>query len=157
MKFKQGFISNSSSTSFTCDFCGSSESGWDSSLSDCCMYQCINDHTVCYGHEIEDLDAIPEEEKQEWLEKKFKYYEYDKDKIKDLYSKYSFNELLDQFEFDYYIPTKYCPLCKMKKVTDTELLDYILKVFSKKRSKVLEEIKDKFNSDYSQFRKFLED
>jgi len=47
MKTRQGFVSNSSSTSFTCDVCGNEQSGMDMSLRDCSMVKCVNDHTVC--------------------------------------------------------------------------------------------------------------
>lgn len=34
MKHRLGFVSNSSSSSYTCDVCGETESGWNLCLSD---------------------------------------------------------------------------------------------------------------------------
>lgn len=53
MKIRNGFVSNSSSSSFTCDVCGNTESGMDCGLSDFSMTQCINGHTFC-DHHIKD-------------------------------------------------------------------------------------------------------
>ena len=50
MKIRQGFVSNSSSSSFTCDVCGNTESGMDCGLSDFYMSQCVNGHTFCDHH-----------------------------------------------------------------------------------------------------------
>ena len=52
MKIRKGFVSNSSSSSFICDVCGTAESGWDYSLSDAGMYECENGHTFCESHII---------------------------------------------------------------------------------------------------------
>ncbi len=60
MKIRYGFVSNSSSSSFTCDVCGDVESGWDMSLSDADMYECKHYHTICSSHllhSIGDEDA----------------------------------------------------------------------------------------------------
>ena len=53
MKLRKGFVSNSSSSSFVCDVCGYTESGWDMSLEEAEMYECENGHTFCEGHIIE--------------------------------------------------------------------------------------------------------
>ena len=42
MKIRNGFVSNSSSSSFICEVCGQDASGYDMSLSDAEMYECIN-------------------------------------------------------------------------------------------------------------------
>lgn len=48
MKIRKGFVSNSSSTSFTCEVCGKTESGWDSlSMEEYGFYSCEEDHTIC--------------------------------------------------------------------------------------------------------------
>lgn len=61
MKIRTGFVSNSSSTSFTCDICGNSETGMDScTVEDYGFYRCINGHIICQeeaiGTEIEHED-----------------------------------------------------------------------------------------------------
>lgn len=49
-KIRNGFVSNSSSSSFICDFCGYDESGFDLCLSDVNMSQCEKGHTFCNDH-----------------------------------------------------------------------------------------------------------
>src|SRR5512135_424322 len=52
MKTRNGFVSNSSSTSFTCDVCGEEASGMDLSCSEAGMVECLNGHTFCETHEL---------------------------------------------------------------------------------------------------------
>ena len=54
MKIRNGFVSNSSSSSFICDVCGHVESGWDMSMSE--MYECTNGHTFCESHVSDNVD-----------------------------------------------------------------------------------------------------
>lgn len=46
MKKRNGFVSNSSSSSFICDSCGGSEEGMDLCLSEAEMFNCHNGHTI---------------------------------------------------------------------------------------------------------------
>jgi len=46
MKIRNGFVSNSSSSSFTCDVCGMSESGWDASPTDFGWITCVHEHIL---------------------------------------------------------------------------------------------------------------
>ena len=66
MKTRSGFVSNSSSTSFTCDVCGTTESGWDASASDCGMCECEVGHVFCEGHQ---KDGIPKPTTEEMRQK----------------------------------------------------------------------------------------
>ena len=47
MKYRSDFVTNSSSSSYTCDICGRTESGWDISLDEAEMVECVNGHTIC--------------------------------------------------------------------------------------------------------------
>mgnify|MGYP001295892780 CR=1 FL=1 len=63
MKRRNGFVSNSSSTSFTCEICGETESGWDScSREEYGFYQCRNEHEICESC----LDNTETEEDDYW-------------------------------------------------------------------------------------------
>lgn len=65
MKKRNGFVSNSSSSSFVCDVCGRVESGFDASASDFDMLECENGHIFCVDEvvhsdiEIEDDYDVP--------------------------------------------------------------------------------------------------
>lgn len=65
-----GFVSNSSSSSFICNICNGTESGYDASLSDFEMVECSNGHTFhkdCSSIEIVSLSI---EEKKQYLIKR---------------------------------------------------------------------------------------
>ena len=47
MKVRINYVSNSSSSSFVCNVCGHSESGYDCSAQDLGMCQCENGHIFC--------------------------------------------------------------------------------------------------------------
>lgn len=59
MKIRHGFVSNSSSTSFECQICGHTESGYDSvGIEDFGFKRCVNGHIICTDHE--KRDALPD-------------------------------------------------------------------------------------------------
>lgn len=45
MKFRKDFVTNSSSSSYVCEICGRTESGWDMGLSEAEMMECVNGHS----------------------------------------------------------------------------------------------------------------
>lgn len=49
MKTRQGFVSNSSTSSFICCKCGEIEGGFDSCLSDCEMIECEKGHEIHFS------------------------------------------------------------------------------------------------------------
>ncbi len=62
MKIRQGFVSNSSSSSFICNVCGESSEGWDASPwdSEYESYQCLSGHVFCREEQVGE-DITPEE------------------------------------------------------------------------------------------------
>jgi hypothetical protein len=69
MKIKLDFITNSSSSSYTCDICNNTESGMDIGISDVSMCECGNNHIFCQNHLIGDSKELlrAEEEIDEFL------------------------------------------------------------------------------------------
>lgn len=57
MKFRAGFVSNSSSSSFTCDICGFTNSGFDACAEDLGFKMCWNEHVFCESHIDLPLDV----------------------------------------------------------------------------------------------------
>lgn len=47
MKFRKDFVTNSSSSSYVCEICGRTESGFDIGLSEVEIMECVNGHTFC--------------------------------------------------------------------------------------------------------------
>ena len=55
MKVRNGFVSNSSSSSFVCNICGEIEAGYECSLSDFEMEECEHGHTFHTEHADADF------------------------------------------------------------------------------------------------------
>lgn len=116
MKLRNGFVSNSSSSSFICEVCGIVESGWDSGLVDFEMCECQNGHTVCQKHLSENI-----------LNK----------------SKHLAQTFIDE---EGCIDPELCPICKLEVLPDWLLLQYILKDFGMTKETVLSKIRERFSS-----------
>ena len=65
MKIRNGFVSNSSSSSFVCDITGRSYTEYEASLEDADMYECENGHTFTRRFFIDA--PVPEKESPETL------------------------------------------------------------------------------------------
>ena len=91
MKRRLGFVSNSSSSSFVCDITGEAEGGYDVSLRDVGMAECVNDHTFStYAYpEVDDLIENARDGEDE-------------------------DEDYDRLEYGYGIPAELCPVCNGK-------------------------------------------
>lgn len=50
MKIRNGFVSNSSSSSFICQICNHTEVGMDLGLEEAGFVECVNGHTFCESH-----------------------------------------------------------------------------------------------------------
>ena len=73
MKIRKGFVSNSSSSSFTCDFCGEDVSGYDLTRGEARMSTCENGHTICDDHQI-PLPIITIDQRRDWLKSQISKY-----------------------------------------------------------------------------------
>ena len=153
MKIRAGFVSNSSSSSFTCRACGNTESGWDACLSDFDMVECECGHVLCrscmnsegyvdfkffqdhayFSSDDQELKSIVFSHKPNEIVD-FENQEYG-DKLEDLY-----NEL----ENDCGCHKSYCPLCTLEIIEDSDCLDYYLKLMNKSKTELIKEISDRF-------------
>lgn len=52
MKIRNGFVSNSSTSSFICKVCGEIYAERDCGLSEAEMFTCANGHTCCNNHQL---------------------------------------------------------------------------------------------------------
>ena len=153
MKFRVDYVTNSSSSSYVCEICGRTESGWDLSLRDCEMMECVNGHVFCYG---ESLDMPPKQEmikaimENEW-NKKY-WYDYRGDRTEKIYTEDELLEMEDDTVFcdffnedGYYnVPECMCPICQFIEYSEYDLSTYLLKEYGISRDEVFEEVK-KFN------------
>lgn len=135
MKIRNGFVSNSSSSSFICDVCGTVECGYDASMSDFGMINCENGHTLherCVQNLTIDYKLII----TDFIKERENYS--NKDYFKDVFEK--FNEILKHEEIteedkdiiseytdEKYIPAYNCPVCNLNHINDDIKVKYITK------------------------------
>jgi len=130
MKIRLGFVSNSSSSSFTCDFCDSTESGWDMGLAEFDMVECSFGHLFCEGHCEIGLDnpkAV-----YAFLEKNPECRDLDKDDMK--------SEMRENF------PSQFCPLCQLEGISTHDVIQYYKLRFGLNQDEVIQDIKDTFGT-----------
>ena len=148
MKFRADFVTNSSSSSFVCEICGRSESGFDMCLSDCEMMECVNGHIFCCDEAFEKpskMDMIKMILENEWNKNRWDYT------IRD-YREYSEEELIamddwslfESFYTDggyYAIPECMCPICQFIEYSEYDLSAYLQKEYGVSRDEVFAEVK----------------
>lgn len=134
MKIRNGFVSNSSSSSFICDVCGYESGGYgDASLADVDMCVCENDHLFCSQHAVNTDRFV--------FIKNTNRRSYD-----------SFEEAL--MDDRHNIPEIYCPICSLKKITDDDMLKYLLKKYHTNKEEVSDEIREIYKT-YTNFKTFI--
>jgi hypothetical protein len=171
MKVRTGFVSNSSTSSFICDICGDVEAGYDLSLTDVEMHQCVNGHIYhdnCVDYKEPTDDEIFEAAKA-WAneDENKKWYP---DKCRIIQNSSSYNEFFDNYEklgknvddfisntllSRYEVDELLCPFCRFEFVTDNDVSTYARKLAGIKTDKDgASQIKTKF-ANYKEFRKWL--
>ena len=146
-KFRKDFVTNSSSSSFVCEICGRTESGWDMGLDEADMMECVNGHIFCCD---EALDKPSKKEmiqmimENEWNKR---HYEYDgsrKDYTEDELLVLEDDELWEGFIADegfYNVPECVCPICQFIEYSEYDLSAYLLKEYGVPRDEVFAEVK----------------
>lgn len=143
MKFRKDFVTNSSSSSYVCEICGRTESGWDMGISEAAMVCCVNGHTFC-----EDEMLVTPREKfiQDILEYQEKYPTY----CAEIRSREELENMGDEplmylyFELDdarWSMPEECCPICQFIEYSQTDLAKYLEKEYKVSRDEVFAEIK----------------
>lgn len=122
MKVRRYFVSNSSSSSFTCAVCGATESGWDVSLADIGMYECGGCGSYyCENHAVGKLSPTYKPESDE-----------EQDELDD------FNR--------YEVPAEYCPICTLNFIEKSTKLEYLLRKYNLEEEDVEMEIRSKYRN-----------
>jgi len=153
MKLRNGFVSNSSSSSFVCDVCGQDFSGMSASLSDANMSSCENGHTYCNDHSEKQISDLTLEEKRKLL---FDCAYNENEKSKILAGDEEFLE--EQFEDNRYdieseMPAFCCPCCQLTSITNGQLVEYMLA----ERKQTKEEVKKEIQRKYKNYEEMLKD
>ena len=155
MKTRLGFVSNSSSSSFTCGICGTTESGMDASWQDWDWHGCEHGHIFCCDEVVEVDENIINEYKKNLLVKEIK--EYIKDNAEGEYRQ-SLKEkveaieagdvsIIDDVWSDWTeganICEHECPICQFEAPDYGDLSRYLLKEYKIPRDDIFKIVKEK--------------
>lgn len=137
MKYRKDFVTNSSSSSFVCEICGRSEGGYDMSLEDAYMYECVNGHVFCQDEAMTDFTR---QEKIEMLKSytghddHYYYFNWPESKavisdtMKDTDLESVWKDCIHHnYEFMSETPEKVCPICSFKEYLDRDIIAYYKK------------------------------
>ena len=149
MKIRLDFVTNSSSSSFICDICDRTESGFNISSFELGIGECHNNHWICF-------DCIEKEYSSEFIKqeiaRELNLSEEFKRKLDNLES---FDDILSTlYENDLYleyIPNSICPVCNFKEIATYDLEGYKTYLLGKSNDKLREEIKNRFKN-YNEFK-----
>ena len=162
MKVRLGFVSNSSSSSFVCEITGNTESGYDMSLKDAGMSECVNGHVIC-----EELKLSPTFILEEAVTNFVDHYNsfswrknelYDADVATKCAEKKvddweSFFELVQNNWDEEYggnygsgYPKEFCPICMLEELPNDILVRYLLKQDGKTKKELVSKIRTEIGS-----------
>jgi len=166
MKIRNGFVSNSSSSSFICEVCGNYVGGYDMSVSEAGMVQCNCGHIICISH-LKD-NKVYDKAIELYFKKNIyipmindlkENYDNNIENIeKDFYKEDCINiikahdednydkkeDLCNEADFEDNFPSEFCPICQLEVIPpDNELIDYlIIKKIIHNRAEILEWMKN---------------
>jgi len=158
MKIRNGFVSNSSSSSFICEVCGEEACGMDLCLSEVGMSKCEKGHCFCDEHQISEITAT---DKKEIILTCYEVQDNpaEKEKIKamdDIQIKRYYDEKCDEYQLEdcYELPSGYCPICNFEVIISSEAVKFLLKENNLTMTQLEENIKAKFKN-YDEFIEFI--
>lgn len=141
MKFRKDFVTNSSSSSYVCEICGHTDGGFDVSLSECEMMECVNGHTFCCDHALErptKKEMIKMIMENAWNNRYGKTYT-EKD-FAAINEDDIFNEWITDGGY-YEVPECLCPICQFIEYSEYDLSAYLLKEYGVSRDEIFAEVK----------------
>lgn len=142
MKFRKDFVTNSSSSSFICDICGNVESGWDMSLSEADMVQCVNGHTICRDEMLTAsrevmINLIKEDAQRSWSD----FCDITDEELNEKTNEELEEMMLNREDGYYAIPEECCPICQFIEYSNADLAKYLEKEYKVSREEVFEKVK----------------
>ena len=164
MKIRNGFVSNSSSSSFVCCVCDEILSGWDASPSDLGMKMCVNGHTFCECH-MENIPKPTPDKLRESIRNAITLncYINESKRNKELEELNSIpdNELdeyeeqyIDRYSGEFDVLDYKCPICIFEKISNSDCTYFLIRKCSTSMDEIRKEIKSSFKS-YKDFSNYL--
>lgn len=160
MKTRRGFVSNSSTTSYTCEVCGDSWAGSDSlSYREVGFWKCCNGHVICEEHVLDVPDLTAREMYDILLSDSW----YSKEIVEEMAgvvedsSKWEeiVNDFWDDFVHDEGHPERACPVCQFYEISNEDTARYLEKETGVPRDEAFAFIKEQnkrrkklYNNEY---------
>lgn len=154
MKIRDGFVSNSSSSSFVCDICGRADSGYDASPEDLYFVRLSCDHTICEREVLKISDEDYIQYVKDYCEKQLKedentsYYKESLEinkKAQTLTNRFDAEDLLSIYFDSKYIKEQ-CPICTNTVILDKDFINYLLKTYNINKDEEYNKIRKTFKN-----------
>jgi len=130
MKRRSGFVSNSSTSSFTCDICGEAYTGWDACPSEFECSTCEFEHVMCDEHL---LDA--ETPMVDGCQHKF-------DREANKFCPECGIGAKVEYDDEDYMSSAFCPICQFQTYSEYDMAKYLEKTRKISRDEVFAKIKE---------------
>jgi hypothetical protein len=147
MKIRQAFVANSSSSSFICEICGHTETGYDGGYSDFGYIECVNGHVICDEHLLGQDEDCPSYEVPEQYCPICQFQEYSQPEMVEYLKKVYKVEWNDVFQIIKSVNRR------RKKLYASEYITEVLKQNNITDDSVMEALRSQFSS-YDEFIKF---
>lgn len=155
MKNRNGFVSNSSSSSFVCDVSGESFEGYDGDYGDIVECSCPNGHNFSSEYLLPATKpSITVEEMRARLmdgatstPARIGFEYATTEQIEEWYAE----EYAEDEDIEPDVPALRCPICMFKKPCDRDIFQYLLRKMNMTREGIMEEMKEVYGS-YSTFK-----
>lgn len=136
MKFRKDFVTNSSSSSYVCEICGYSESGYDIGLRDIDMMECVNGHIFCCEHSLEK----PNKKDMVKLIMENEWNNLTEEELMGMGEDVLFDDYCSEGGC-YDVPECVCPICQFIEYSEEDLSAYLQKEYKISRDLVFAEVK----------------
>jgi len=143
MKTRKGFVSNSSTTSFTCEITGHTESYWDSvGHREMGFVMCPKEHGFLEEFVLEKEFTLNEKIECLKLEYQNDWYATNYPDINfDTMNEVEVESLMEEWFEDWDITTLECPICQMETISERDMIKYLEKTTSISKNEAFNHVK----------------